>query len=373
MPENRSNHLKLRPLKRTLLLFCLLGMLLPALAQKTFVVLDSVVFHDGYAAYVPDTTLPDGVLKLRNDLFARRLGSAELEMLGGKLTLRVFVKALCDNYDRLAGVNLALVAPGAVSYVPDSVPHLELGRFITPFMSKNVLPDTVSYTFRLDNLPALLRDKDLSRRYDFWLELSIFGIPYAARKQVAGCSERNDVFQGRLEWITEGKAPKHRGNVVMPLFFKHPFNNYTVGATDSLGSTTKQCELVLDKPLRNATLYLITSNHGANEGGEEYIRRDHFVFFDDKQVWSYKPGRTSCEPFRSHNTQRNGIYGKEPQTDAEWQSFSNWCPGDVIDIRTIRLGTVSAGIHTFRIAVPDAVFSGKQGDFPLSLYIQGNH
>jgi hypothetical protein len=71
-----------------------------------------------------------------------------------------------------------------------------------------------------------------------------------------------------------------------------------------------------------------------------------------------------------YNTQANGIYGPAPKSDAEWQSFSNWCPGDVIDIRTIAWGPVDAGVHELVIDVPDATFADAQGDFPLSLYLQ---
>jgi hypothetical protein len=55
----------------------------------------------------------------------------------------------------------------------------------------------------------------------------------------------------------------------------------------------------------------------------------------------------------------------------EWQSFSNWCPGDVIDIRRIDLGAVSAGEHKFMITVPNAVFANREGNFPLSVYLHG--
>ena len=82
------------------------------------------------------------------------------------------------------------------------------------------------------------------------------------------------------------------------------------------------------------------------------------------------PGRPSCEPFRVYNTQANGIYGPTPMTDEEWQSFSNWCPGDVIDIRIIPWGSVAAGPHQLVIEVPDAVFVGDEGNFPFSLYVQ---
>ena len=86
---------------------------------------------------------------------------------------------------------------------------------------------------------------------------------------------------------------------------------------------------------------------------------------------TYKPGRTSCEPFRKYNTQSNGIYGLFPKKDAAWQSFSNWCPGDKIDNRIIRLGAFSAGTHTIKISVPDAEFVDGQGDIPVSVFFQG--
>ena len=43
----------------------------------------------------------------------------------------------------------------------------------------------------------------------------------------------------------------------------------------------------------------------------------------------------------------------------------------MIDIRRINLGAVTAGNHTFLIRVPSAIFTGAQGNFPLSLYFQG--
>jgi hypothetical protein len=118
-------------------------------------------------------------------------------------------------------------------------------------------------------------------------------------------------------------------------------------------------------------LYLITSNHGANSGGEEYIRRIHNIYFDQNLVLTYTPGEPSCEPYRVYNTQGNGIYGPNPRTDAQWQSFSNWCPGAAIPIREINLGFLNNGAHTFKIDVPAAVFANNEGNFPVSLYLQG--
>ena len=339
-------------------------------AQTTINVMDSLIYYDGYAAIVTSPPPPAGVLKLRNDLFARKLTGAELQSIGSTLQMNVVIHALCDNYDRIGNVNMALTPIGATTYNPDSVARIELGRFITPFFNKNVHPDSVPYTFNIDNVAMLLRDTTITHHFDIWMELQLFGVPYAANTQITGCSARNDVFLGRLQLVTNAPAAA-TNDVLIPLFINHDFNNYQAAATDTIGKTTKTITYTVADSLATASFYLITSNHGSNSGGEEYNRRVHYAFYDDSLKLTYTPGRTSCEPFRRYNTQGNGIYGSSPKSDASWQSFSNWCPGDVIDIRMIDLGPVSAGSHKFMITVPTAIFTGGQGNFPLSLYMQG--
>lgn len=358
-------------MKNILLLILSAGFALQTSAQSNIIVMDSVIFYDGYAGTVSSPPPPAGVIRHRNDLYARKLTSAEIQSIGTILEMSVVIHALCDNYDRIGNVNMALVPIGASTYHPDSVQHLELARFITPFMNKNIQPDSVPYYFVINNVAALLKDTSITNNYDIWIELSVFGVPYAAQTQVSGCSGRNDTSIGKVELITDAPAPTQNTNVLIPLFFKNKFNNYQVGATDTIGKTTKSITFNVPVNLSDATFFLITSNHGANSGGEEYIRRFHYVYYDNNLMLTYKPGRTTCEPFRMYNTQPNGIYGSTPKTPAQWQSFSNWCPGDVIDIREINLGPVTAGNHTFMITVPTAVFTGAQGDFPLSLYFQG--
>ncbi len=340
-------------------------------AQSTITIMDGIVFYDGYAANVTNPPPPVGVIKHRNDLFARKLTSTELQSIGSSLKMRVVIKALCDNYDRIGGVNMALVPVGSSTYDPANVKRIELGRFITPFFNKNIQPDSVPYVFNIDNVAMLLKDISLTNNYDIWIELSVFGVPYAAQTQVSGCAGRTDVFLGKLEFITNTPAPTQNSNVLIPLFFNNDFNNYQAGATDTIGKTTKSITFNVPANLTDASFFLITSNHGANSGGEEYNRRFHYACFDNTLKLTYKPGRLTCEPFRQYNTQPNGIYGSGPKTPAQWQAFSNWCPGDVIDIRQINLGAVTAGDHTFLIRVPAAVFVGKQGNFPLSLYFHG--
>ncbi len=355
-------------------LFLLLGFainILQSSAQTTITVFDSVLYFDGYATLVTSPPPQAGITRHRNDLYARKLTTAEILSIGTALRMNVTIKASCDNYDRIGNVNMAFVPAGATTYTPENVQRIELGRFITPFMNKNVQPDTVPYTFNIDNVAMIIKDTSITNHFDIWIELEEFGVPYAAQTQVAGCSGRIDVCYGTLRFVTDAPAPIQNTNVLIPLAFKQNFNNYQVGATDTIGKTTRSISINVPDNLTDAAFFLITSNHGSNSGGEEYNRRFHYVYFDDVLKLTYKPGRLTCEPFRPYNTQANGIYGASPRSNSVWQSFSNWCPGDVIDIRRINLGPLAAGDHTFMIRVPTAIFTGGEGNFPLSLYLQG--
>lgn len=343
---------------------------LMAADAKTISLFQNAVYFDGYAGTV-DSPLPQGWVRHRNDLIARKLSADELESLGKNLTLNIRIKAACDNYDRIGSFNLALVPKGMSSYNPESVAHLELGRFITPFMNKNLEPSEVKYTFKLDNVLDILKDQNLNAQFDIWAELEVFGVPYAANVQVAGCKDRNDVFIGAADFVTEPGSRATPNTLLIPLNFRKNLNNYEAGASDAIGKTVRTIHFQLDTDVQNAQFHLITSNHGANAGGEEYNRRNHFVYLNNNLLGSYKPGGISCEPYRVYNTQANGIYGYTPRTPEQWASFSNWCPGQEIPVRVYEVGTLKAGAHTFSIAVPDAVFVGGQGHIPVSLYLQG--
>lgn len=346
--------------------------------ERILMIYDYVVFYDGYLGDKnPDKELNDGILRHSTSLYSKKLTDEVLDQIGEHIDLNVFVSAMCDNYDRIGNINLAFVPKGADSYAPADVERVEVARFITPFMDKNKEPSTAPYSYNIDNLSTILRDAELRGKYDLWLEFELFGVPYAANKQIAGCEDRNDVFAGTLKLETYGETGPTSGNVFVPIVIKNPetigknLNNYDPSATDTLGKTVKTWTFEVPEDAEDAEIILITSNHGANRGGEEYIRRDHYIYYDDSLVMTYKPGRPSCEPFRARNTQRNGIYGRAPYPDEEWQSFSNWCPGDVIDTRVIQLGKVNKGEHKIKIDVPDAEFVDKQGDFPVSMYFQG--
>lgn len=341
-------------------------------------IFDHAVFYDGYNGNIFDAELEDGILRHANHLYAKRLDDADLDWVGNDLQLRVTLGALCDNYDRIGNLTIAFVPKGQESYVPEEVQRIEVGRFITPFMNMNREPNEVPYEFRDDALSLILRDTKLRDQYDYWMEFELFGVPYAANTQIYGCADRNDVFSGTLDLVSESDPAEPVDNhVLVPIVMKRPeskghnLNNYSEAGTDTIGTCTKTYQFNVPEDMADARLTLITSNHGANEGGEEYVRRKHLIYVDGELAYVYTPGGKSCEPYRQYNTMPNFIYGYGKKKDSWWEDWSNWCPGDVIPARSVDLGAFAAGPHEVMIRVPDAKFNGKQGDFPVSMYVQG--
>lgn len=348
--------------------------------QKMITVYDQVIFFDGYntlenlSQMSKDMIPDDDILRHCTYLYGIRLSDEQLARIGEQLTMEVEIGALCDNYDRIGNINLAFVPKGADTYHPDEVSRIEIGRFITPFMNKNYEPTMVPYTFPLEHVSLILRDSSLRENFDIWAEFELFGVPYAANSQVVGCADRQDVFTATLRFSASGPAPLTDRDVLVPIVIKkqfNNFNNYKEGCCDELGKTEKTWSFEVPCDVADAHLALVISNHGANSGGEEYNRREHFVYVDGELATVFTPGRSSCEPYRQYNTQPNGIYGWSSKSDAQWQSFSNWCPGDKIDNRILHLGAMTQGIHTVTIKVPDAKFKNNEGDFPVSIFFQG--
>ena len=356
---------------------------------------DRVTFYDVYAGTVsPDVApLPDGIQRINNSRVITLLPAEELDQMGDSLTLEVTIHALCDNYDRIGSVDLVLMPKDSTTYSdcrhakpnggyylgrlgdtdPD-IQRIEIGRYITPFMNKNAQLDSVPYRWNVSFLSPMLHDHALRDTVNFWLELHLEGVPYAANQQISGCAGRNDVFEGTLDIVSHDLAStaQYDGSTLcQPLVYERYLNSYKDSHTDEVGTLAAHYQLHVDEPMTDAMFLMVNSNHGANSGGEEYNRRLHYVWVNDWMAMVYRPGRNSCEPFRQYNTQANGIYGSSVMSDESWQSFSNWCPGDVIDNRIIHLGAIPAGDYDFRLLVPDAEFVGNDGYFPFSLTFFG--
>ncbi|WP_312390264.1 peptide-N-glycosidase F-related protein [Chryseobacterium sp.] len=333
--------------------------------------MSQATYYDGYAATV-STPVPSGLIRLGNTRYARKLTDAELNSFKAKIAMRVTIGALCDNYDRLGEVFLALVPKNQATYTMNdtNVKRIEVARYITPFMNKNRSPLEVPYTYNLSNLYSIFHDSSLRSTYDMYMELDVFGVPYAANTQVSGCSGRNDVFSGSLSFFsTDTGATATDYNNLTPLLSYSRVNNYD--STDVTGETVRLVTFNLPAAVTDANFSLISTPHGANSGGEEYIRRQNYTYIDDVQVLTYTPGGISCEPYRVYNTQGNGIYGTVPKSFANWTSWNNWCPGNSVPIRGFTIANLTAGNHTLKHTIPSAVFNQQQGEVYLSVYMQG--
>jgi len=358
-------------MKKTLLTFLLLSSFFKS--QTTINVFSQAVFYDGYAATVSNP-IPANAIRLANYRYAKKLTDAELNSFQNKINLNVTIGALCDNYDRLGGVHIALVPKGQATYTltDTTVQRFEIGRYITPFMNKNAALTTVPYTYDVSNLYSVFSNVSLRNTYDIWVELDVFGVPYAANTQIAGCAGRNDVFTGTLDFVTSTDPTiTATSNNILPLSDSRALNNYN--NTDVAGQTVRLINFNLAQTTTNANFYVIATPHGANSGGEEYVRRQNIISMDNSQIFTFTPGGKSCEPYRMYNTQGNGIYGSSPQSGAWWTSWNNWCPGDAVPIRNFSFTTLAAGSHTLKYEVPTAVFNGQQGDIFLSIYMQSTN
>lgn len=339
------------------------------LESSSITLFDEVLYYDGYAETVNEP-VHDGIIRVSNSKYVTKIPDSFISSANNKLDMTITLRAACDNYDRIGNVFLSFMNKGDSYDASNVVDKIEIARFITPFMDKNKTPAEVPYNFEIENVAKLFNDISFTNKYDFWMELDIFGVPYAANKQIAGCEGKNYTFYGTLKLTTDDQPSEDKSQALFPIASFISFNNYK--DTDVNGKTIKSFTVEITAPVKNAKIYLITSNHGANTNGEEYNRRDHYIYFDGNLLDVYKPGGKSCEPYRQYNTQSNGIYGRSARTDSEWASFSNWCPGDRIPTRIYDLGNLEQGNHTFKIEVPDAKFADAQGDIPLSAYIQGD-
>lgn len=333
-------------------------------------IFNNIVFYDGYAE-TTNLPMPADVVRLDNSRYAKKLATTDISSILNTLSLSVTINALCDNYDRQGGVFFALVPTGE-AITSENKKTIEIGRFITPFMNKNVAPNEVSYTYDLNHLVGTFKNEAFLSTYDIWVEFFLFGAPYSAHAQIPGCigTDRPDVFQGTLTFSSTAQANPNMSNVPKPLWSRLRMNKST--DTDYPGTAGRIVHFSNEEQLNDAHVQLITSAHGANEGGEEYVRRNHFVYFDDSQILTYKPGGLSCEPFRQYNTQPNGIYGSSVQSANWWATWNNWCPGDKIPNRLISLGNVAPGEHSLKITVPSGVFPNDNDEIIISAFIYSN-
>ena len=113
---------------------------------------------------------------------------------------------------------------------------------------------------------------------------------------------------------------------------------------DSLKVTFK-----LDRAVKNAHLFYLTTGHGGWGGGDEFNMKPNTIYLDGQKVISFIPWRDDCGTYRNFNPQ-TGMY--ETGCSSSDMSRSNWCPGTVTNPNFIALGNLEAGEHTIVVQIP---------------------
>lgn len=141
--------------------------------------------------------------------------------------------------------------------------------------------------------------------------------------------------------------------------------------------TTLTHLFTMDKKVKNATLYFISSGHGGHSGGDEFSKKKNQVWLDGERILDTIPWRNDCASFRRYNP-TSGVWLKKDSAsyiDFEARKYkvkeieeriassdlsrSNWCPGSLVEPFIVRLGDLEAGVHQLEIAI-DAARAEKE-------------
>lgn len=221
------------------------------------------------------------------------------------------------------------------------LPAVELMRFFTPFGVRafnekvNIAgyhwADSVNYKQDItDLLPAL----------DAEVWMGVF---------IGNYDRGGHIINLDLNYYPLGND-KPKDNWVAPLFntlniMEMAGQNYaTMFNKDSLTVTVN-----IPKGLKKLSLRYISTGHGGWEAGDEFNQKLNEIFMDGKRIYSFIPWRTDCASYRMRNPSSGNFSNGLSSSDL---SRSNWCPGTTTNPVYIPITDLSAGLHTFKIAIP---------------------
>lgn len=318
----------------------------------TMNVLSDLDFYDLYGQPV-NAKMPPGITALSNTEVIRQLSTSERERIGKSLAVKLTLKSRCDNYDRVGNVLLATMPKGE-KFDKEKCELFEMLRFITPFMYRNREPDHVPYEAQADQLVNVIKQTDK----DVYLFVTVGGTTGAGQAEVAGCNGSNITFNITVDFVC-GKGNADMQQKGMALLDRYSIDNKEKTA----GKNSKQVSFELPDDTKATTLYMVSSGHGAAEGGEEYDWRAHVINLDGKE-YARLDMNQDCTPYEIYNTQPNGIY-----TGDMTKERRSWCPGGMVPAKIVNLGPLPKGKHTLKISIPDADFDKTDSKYYVSAYL----
>lgn len=315
-------------------------------------ILKNIDFFDGYAQTVSNP-VPRGVTRITNSEYLYQLNPSEIKQIGDVLKVKVTIKAGCDNYDRIGRVTL-VVMPKGEKFDKKKGEQFEILRIMTPFMYRSRHPDHIPYEAQIDQMISTIKQADK----DMYLLTEVFGTTGAGQKEVIGCDGSLLTFNVSVDLISDKKTNASSEKGISLLSY------YSLDGKDKTsGKNSKQVEFELSENTKTTVLYLISSGHGAAEGGEEYNWRQHIIDLDGKEYMRVDMSQ-DCTPYEIYNTQPNGIYFGNISKERR-----SWCPGGPVPTRMINLGPLPKGKHTLKITIPDAEFEKTDSKYLISAYL----
>ena len=116
----------------------------------------------------------------------------------------------------------------------------------------------------------------------------------------------------------------------------------------------------LDKPVKKACLYYLTTGHGGWGGGDEFNQKINTISLDGKKVIDFIPWRDDCMTYRNNSPCSGNFSNGLSSSDL---SRSNWCPGTVTNPEYIFLGDLEAGDHTISVHIPQGAPEGGSNSY----------
>jgi hypothetical protein len=319
---------------------------------STINVLKGVDFYDGYAQKVTQP-VAKGVTRISNAEYLRQLSPAEIDKIGKTLKIKVTIKSGCDNYDRIGHVTLVMMPKGE-AYNLEKGEQFELLRIMTPFMYLTRQPDHIPYEAQIDQMVNTIKQSGK----DVYLLTEVFGTTGAGQREVIGCDGSLLTFNVSVDLISD-KTKDFSAQKGISLLSYYSLD----GKDKSAGKNSKQVNFELPQDTKTTVLYLISSGHGAADGGEEYNWREHILDLDGKEYIRLEMSQ-NCAPFEMYNTQPNGIYFGDISKERR-----SWCPGGPVPTRVVNLGPLAKGKHTLKVSIPEAEFEKTDSKYYVSAYL----
>lgn len=116
----------------------------------------------------------------------------------------------------------------------------------------------------------------------------------------------------------------------------------------------------LDKPVKKAKLFYLTTGHGGWGGGDEFNQKVNTISLDGQKVISFIPWRDDCGTYRNNSPCSGNFSNGLSSSDL---SRSNWCPGTVTNPEYIYLGDLEAGDHTITVDIPQGAPEGGSNSY----------